>query len=92
MVPVDVFLSETPYQRAAFARRRRHETDLGSLWLISPEDLLLHKLLADRPRDRADVADLLLVVGPLDRIYLDHRAECLGIRDRLDRVLLDSGR
>ncbi|MFI5401824.1 MAG: hypothetical protein ACHQ1G_02730 [Planctomycetota bacterium] len=82
-VPVDVFLSGSEYQRAAFARRSRHETDLGPLWLISVEDLLLHKLLADRPRDRADVADLLLLAGPLDETYLRKWGERLGILARL---------
>ncbi len=88
-VPVDVFLTGTDYQRAAFARRQRHETDLGPLWLITPEDLLLHKLLADRPRDRADVADLLLVCGPLDEPYLKRWAAALGIPARLDRALAE---
>ena len=85
-IPVDVFLTEAEYQRAAFARRCRHETELGPLWLISAEDLLLHKLLADRPRDRADVADLLLVVGKLDEDYLQSWADRLGVRDRLDKA------
>jgi len=82
-IPVDVFLSGSEYQRTAFARRRQQETDLGPLWLISPEDLLLHKLIANRPRDRADVADLLLVAGPPDETYLRTWAERLGVVDRL---------
>jgi hypothetical protein len=86
-VPVDVFLSGSEYQRTAFARRRRHETDLGPLWLISVEDLLLHKLIADRPRDRADVADLLLVAGSLDETYLRRWAERLGVLERLEKAL-----
>jgi hypothetical protein len=86
-VPVDVFLSGSEYQRTAFARRRRHDTDLGSLWLISPEDLVLHKLIANRPRDRADIADLLLVAGPLDEAYLREWAARLGVTDRLEETL-----
>jgi hypothetical protein len=82
-VPVDVFLSGSEYQQTAFGRRRRHDTDLGPLWLISPEDLLLHKLIADRPRDRADIADLLLVTGPMDETYLHEWAKRLGVLERL---------
>jgi hypothetical protein len=85
-VPVDVFLSGSEYQRAAFSRRRRLDTDLGPLWLVSPEDLFLHKLIANRPRDRADVADLLLVTGPMDETYLRRWAERLGISDRLEEA------
>jgi hypothetical protein len=85
-VPVDVFLSGSDYQRAAFARRRRHDTDLGPLWLVSPEDLLLHKLIANRPRDRADIADLLLVTGPMDEAYLREWAARLGVSERLEEA------
>lgn len=85
-VPVDIFLCGSEYQRTAFPRRRRHETDLGPLWLISAEDLLLHKLAANRPRDRADIADLLLVTGPLEETYLRKWAERLGILDRLEEA------
>jgi len=87
-VPADIFLNETEYQREAFARRQRHETDVGPLWLISAEDLLLHKLIADRPRDRADIVDLLLVIGSLDESYLRSWADRLGIRQRLEDALL----
>jgi hypothetical protein len=85
-VPVDVFLSGSEYQCTAFARRRRHDTDLGPLWLISAEDLLLHKLIANRARDRADIADLLLVAGPLDETYVREWAARLGVLDRLEEA------
>lgn len=85
-IPVDVFLCGSEYQRKAFLRRKKYETDLGPLWLISPEDLVLHKLISNRPRDRADIADLLLVAGPLDEAYLREWAKRLGILDRLEQV------
>ncbi len=91
-VRVDVFLTAPEYQKAAFARRTRHSTDLGELWLISPEDLLLHKLLADRPRDRADVQDLLLVHGAVDMGYVTPWARHLGVEDRLAKALQEAGR
>ena len=59
---------------------------------MSAEDLLLHKLLADRPRDRSDVADLLLVCGQLDHAYLRSWAGRLGIQARLDKTLREAGR
>ena len=91
-VRVDVFLLGSEYQRAAFSRRRDQTTELGPLPVISPEDLLLHKLLADRPRDRSDVADLLLVCGPLESAYLSHWASHLGIGERLRAALAAAGR
>src|SRR5438309_1646294 len=64
-VVVDVFVTATDFQREAFARRRPHKYEGSTLTICSPEDLLIHKLLASRPRDRSDIADLLLVTGPL---------------------------
>jgi hypothetical protein len=92
LIPVDLFLAATEYQRAALSRRTRHETDLGPMWVASPEDVLLHKLLADRPRDRADVVDLLLVVAMIDMAYLRIWAPRLGVTDRLAAALRDAGR
>lgn len=90
-VRVDVFILGSEYQRAAFTRRTIHETPLGRLSLMSLEDLLLHKLMADRPRDRSDVADLFLVSGPLDMEYVREWAAKLGVSERLDRTLRDLG-
>jgi hypothetical protein len=91
-VRIDVFVLLSEYQRAAFERRKPHASEVGPLSVISPEDLLLHKLLADRPRDRSDVADLLLVCGPLDQPYLRHWAERLGVQARVDQALREAGR
>ena len=51
--------------------------------VMAAEDLLLHKLLANRPRDRSDVADLLLVGGALEMEYVRTWAEHLGVSARL---------
>jgi hypothetical protein len=92
IVPVDFFVLATDFQRSAFARRMNVDTDLGATWLITPEDLLLHKLLADRTKDRADVDDLLLVTGPLDVPYLKEWAGKLGVAARLGEAMQRSGR
>lgn len=92
LVRIDVFVLGSEFERCVFQRRTSHETELGTLWIVSPEDLMLLKLLADRPRDRADVADLLLVIGALDMDYVRAWANRLGITDRLDGALRDAGR
>jgi len=91
-VRVDVFVLGSDYQRIAFGRRRLHTTDLGPLVVMSAEDLLLHKLLANRPRDRSDVADLLLVGGAIDMEYVRTWAERLGVTARLAEALREAGR
>ncbi len=89
---VDIFLATTPFVRSAFDRRVPSEVEGRRLSIVSVEDLLLFKLLADRTKDRADVEDLLLVCGPLDRTYLRRWAGHLDISGRLEQVLRESGR
>jgi hypothetical protein len=57
-----------------------------ALALVATEHGHFNKLLADRPRDRADIADLLLVAGPLDETYLREWAERLGVSERLEEA------
>ena len=60
--------------------------------MITPEDLVLFKLVAWRPKDQGHLIDLLLVVGPLDDTYLATWADRLGVRDRLEEQWRRSGR
>src|SRR5690349_12604063 len=57
-VDVDVFLSESEYQDEVLNRRQWSRLNGLEAWLVSPEDLILLKLLANRPRDIADVGDV----------------------------------
>lgn len=86
-VDIDLFLAETTYQQELLQRRRLEEINGTSAWLASPEDLILLKLIANRPRDLADVADIRFVQGELDEGYLRQWAAELGISDRLEQVL-----
>src|ERR1041384_2139191 len=83
-VDIDLFLVTTEYQRAAVARRREVEMDGEKVWCMSPEDLILHKLIAGRDRDKADVSDLLMAAGPLDFEYLRQWARELGVQALLE--------
>lgn len=57
-IDVDLFLAETPFQDEVLKRRRLADVKGRQLWLASPEDLVLLKLAADRPRDWIDIADV----------------------------------
>ena len=83
-VEVDVFLVTTPYQHEAFRRRRKIEFEGREVWMISPEDLILHKLLAGRFKDLSDIDDILLIQGEPDRAYLRTWAKTLGVEALLD--------
>jgi hypothetical protein len=54
----------------------------------TPEDLILHKIISERDRDRSDVAELLKRRrDTLDREYLDPRVHELAVL--LDRPDID---
>lgn len=88
---IDVFLAESPYQNELMHRRRQENLNGFSGWLVSPEDLVLLKLIANRPRDISDIADVLFTQGQLDETYMRQWADQLGVRDRLERVLSVAG-
>ena len=88
---IDLFLVTTEYQRAAFARRRRAKLLGSDVWTIAPEDLVLHKLMAGRERDIADVAEVLGLTRGLDLPYLHKWAATLNIGDVLEERLRRAG-
>ncbi|MFY9345330.1 MAG: DUF6036 family nucleotidyltransferase [Planctomycetota bacterium] len=90
-VEVDVFLVTTEYQRAAFARRVQARIDHTTAWVIGPADLILHKLVAGRPKDLADIQNVLAVQGSVDAEYVRKWAVRLAVEDRLDTSLRLAG-
>lgn len=89
---VDVFLEDSAFLRSVLARRVVVDLDGRPTPMITAEDLVLFKLMAWRHKDRGHLADLLLVVGPLDESYLRTWAERLGVRDRLAETWSQAGR
>lgn len=51
---VDLIIPDTEYQRIALKRRKRKKIGGEYLWFVSPEDLILHKLIAGRAIDIRD--------------------------------------
>lgn len=54
-VPADLMLPKDDHDQACLARRRQYKLGKLSLWIISPEDFVLHKLKAGRAHDFIDV-------------------------------------
>lgn len=88
-IDVDLFLAESPFQQELLLRARPERLDDIDLYIVTPEDLILLKLLAHRPRDLADIGDVLFTQGTLDEAYLRKWAEELGISAQLERVLAE---
>lgn len=89
-VDVDVFLAESAFQEELLTRRRQAAVDDRPVWLVSPDDLVLLKLIAGRPRDLLDVGDVLFTQGQLDTVYMRNWAAKLGVLDRLEKALSDA--
>lgn len=62
-------------------------TEVGPVSIVMTEDLILLNLIANRPRDLIDVADLLFIQGPLDESYLKHWGKRLGVLTVLEDQL-----
>ena len=88
-VDVDIFLAESAFQESVLARRRCEDLDAGAIWFVSPEDLILLKLIAGRPRDYLDVQDVLFTQARLDETYLRRWAGELGVSEQLEKALQD---
>lgn len=88
-IDVDLFLAETPFQAEVLKRRRLADVEGRQLWLASPEDLVLLKLVADRPRDWIDIADVFFTQGRLDETYMRRWAEELGVASKLEQALAE---
>lgn len=78
-IRVDLIFGQLPYEERAIQRARPQELAGCSIQVCTPEDLIVHKLIADRPRDREDVRGVIQRHGPrLDRVYLDPIVEGLA--------------
>lgn len=87
---VDLFLAATPFLRSAMRRARMATLLDRRVRVFTPEDIILLKLLAARRKDLADVEDLLVLAGPLDRARMRRWADGLGILRILERSLREA--
>lgn len=85
IVKVDfVMRKDTPYRLEEFGRRRLVDVDGHRLWMVSPEDLILSKLVwakdSGSELQRRDVRGVLKVQGDaLDSAYLERWASTLSV-------------
>jgi hypothetical protein len=78
-IPFDLFLARNEFQRSIIQRSRSLRDGGMELEVISPEDLILVKLLSGRPRDIEDIRQILTEnSGVLDFNYLRRWSTELG--------------
>jgi len=69
-IRVDLMLSFTPYEREAITRARTVVIGGVRVRFVTPEDLIVHKVVAGRPRDLEDVLSVLLKNPDLDLSHI----------------------
>lgn len=95
---VDVIFASTQFEQSAFSRKRRVRLAGRTIYVPTPEDLILLKLVPGRRKDLFDIESVLLRHrGKLDRQYLEQWAQRLAdemedvrIWDTLQWVLKDA--
>lgn len=76
---IDVLLPVVEYQQVALGRAVDH--------VITAEDVIVHKLIAWRPRDRNDIASILEARHPLDEAYIEQWAAEWDVLDRWNEAV-----
>lgn len=83
-IPADLMLPRDLHDREVLRRRVRQTLGEQSLWIASPEDLILHKLKAGRTQDFVDVLSIVHHQDKaVDLKYLHEWAKKLGIDEEL---------
>lgn len=83
-IKVDLIFGELPFEKQAIERARSVEFGGHRVRVCTPEDLVVHKILAERPKDEEDLKGLAQRTGgKLDRAYLDPLVRSLA--QQLDR-------
>lgn len=71
---IDILLPVVEYQRIALQRAVDH--------FLTVEDVVVHKLIAWRPRDRNDIASILETEPVLDETYIERWAATWDVQER----------
>jgi Nucleotidyltransferase of unknown function (DUF6036) len=69
-IRVDFIFSYTPYETNAIKRAKTVSILGQKLAFASPEDLIIHKIFAGRPRDLEDVRIILIKNPDIDIVYI----------------------
>lgn len=90
----DIIIAENPLEYSGINRARSRKMGAVKVEVISPEDLVLHKITSLRPRDKEDLKGILLrQKGKLDLRYIRYwlvkidKANSTKLLSRFDNLL-----
>ncbi|MBD3275166.1 MAG: hypothetical protein GF372_07640 [Candidatus Marinimicrobia bacterium] len=71
-IRIDFIFSFSPFERESIERSNKKKLDGIEVNFASKENLIVHKIVADRPRDREDVKSILRRNPDTDNEYIIH--------------------
>jgi hypothetical protein len=80
-IVIEIQAAKTDFQSEVIHRATRERGGR----VATPEDLIVMKLIADRPKDAVDLAGLVRLPS-IDWAYVERWAAEWGVADRLERV------
>ena len=84
---VDVMCVREPYQQTALSRSvEKAVAGVGAVRFLAVEDVIIHKLIADRLRDELDVVSILRGNPALDAAHMKRWLPEWGIQGRYDEL------
>jgi len=87
-VRIDLIFALLPFELAAIRRARKVTLAERAVAVVTPEDLILMKIISDRPRDVADAEAIVRRrAADLDRAYLEPRVRELAVALERDDIL-----
>ncbi len=84
---VDLLIANTDYQLEVIRRAQKGMMEEVETPIASSEDIIVLKLIADRPQDRADTELLFQTIKKLDLRYIRKWCKIWEVEKRLDRLL-----
>jgi hypothetical protein len=85
-ITVDFLFADDEFKNTALQRKELIQVNDFSLYISSPEDLIILKLLSGREQDRLDAEKILAIrKDNLDQEYIRNWTERLGIEFKKER-------
>lgn len=89
---IDFWCPKSEYDMVSFKRRIRQNFLNMKVWMISPEDLILSKVMIDRARDEEDIIGIIKrEKGRLSWKYIWHWAKALNKYKEIKKIKMDAG-